>query len=146
MINDALGKEISSKEFIAITDILGKPEIDTDIESDIAYYSWDNYGIDMVVKYESKIFKNIFLYPFGSTSEFEYIDDRQPCTLICKENDFDENISIQAVLDKYSEPDAKGNHKRETSFLYRNLNGYKIRFTFDNKSKLYEILIGQKDN
>ena len=146
MINDALGKEISSKEFIAITDILGEPEIYTDIEEDTMNYSWYQHGIDIVVNYEAKTFYNIFLYPNGTTSEVEYIKDRKPCKPICEENSFDQNISMQEVRDKYGEPDAEGNHPKESALLYRNIHTYTIRFTFDDKSKLYEIVIGMRSN
>jgi len=145
MINDALGKEISSKEFIAITDILGKPEIDTDIESDITYYSWDNYGIDIVINHEAKTFQNIFLHPFGTTSQVEYINDRKPCTLICKENDFDQNFTMQEVRDKYGEPDAEGKGYPKHGLMYRNINNKVMRFVFTNETELHFIMLGHRN-
>jgi len=146
MINDALGKKISSKEFIAITDILGEPEIRTDIESDITDYSWDNYGIDIVINHEDETFDNIVLYPYGSTSEFEYINDQKSCTPICKENDFEENITMQEVREKYGKPDAEGDSHRGHTLSYWDLDGYEIYFTFSDKSKLFAILIGIRSN
>jgi len=139
MINDALGKEISSKEFITITDILGEPEIRTDIESDITDYIWDRHGISIVLSCETGIFQNIFFYPNGSTSKLEYINDKKPCTSICKENDFDQNLTMQEVRDKYGEPDAEGKG------YPRHINGIVMRFVFTNETELHFIMLGQRN-
>ena len=143
MINDALGKEKSSPEFLAILDILGKPIIEVD--DDIVDYMWDNHGINIVLSYETGIFINIFFYPNGSTSEFEYINDRKSCTPICKEYDFDQNLTMQEVRDKYGEPDAEGKGYPGHGLLYRNINGIVMRFVFTNETELHFIMLGQRN-
>ena len=145
MINDALGKKIDSKEFKVIMDILGEPEIETDMESDRTDYSWDHYGINIVINHEAETFDNIVLYPYGSTSEFEYINDRKPCKYICKDNDFDQNITMKEVREKYGKPNTEKETYLGYVMRYRNLNGYTIFFTFSSESQLYSTMIGTRD-
>jgi len=144
VVFNALGKKKTSPEFIAVLDILGKPIIEDDSDSDIVDYMWDNHGINIVLSYDTGIFLNIFLYPNGAKHDEDYNPDQEPCNVICKENDFDQNLTMQEVREKYGKPDVEKDSYRGYVLLYRNIDDRTMRFVFTNETELYYIMLGQK--
>ena len=142
IIFNALGKHKSSPEFLVILDILGKPTIDEDIDSDRVDCTWNNHGINIVLSYETGIFLNIFLYPNGGKYDEDYLPDDEPCKVICKENDFDEYITMQEVRDKYGKPDRERQSHLGYKLFYYNHNNLKYYFTFTDETQIYSIMIG----
>jgi len=145
IVFNAFGKEKSSPEFKAILEILGEPVIEPDIESNLIDLSWYHHGIDIVLSHDTEIFFNIFFYPNGTKTDKEYLTDRKPCKPICQENEFDQNLTMQEVREKYGKPDTEKETHEGYVFRYRNIHGNKIFFTFINETKLYSIMIGWRE-
>jgi len=145
IVFNAIGKEKSSLEFLAILEILGEPKIKNDIDSDRVDYTWSNHGINIVLSHETELFYNIFFYPNGTKNDEEYIIDKKSCKTICQENDFDQNLTMEEVREKYGNPDIEKETYGGYVFRYSNIHGYKIFFTFIDETQLYSIMIGWKE-
>lgn len=145
IVFNAFGKHKDSEEFKKILDILGEPTIEPDIDSNLIDYSWNHYGIDIVLSYDTELFYNIFFYPQGTHSDKDYLDDREPCKPICNDNDFEQNLTMQEIREKYGNPNTEKETYGGYVFRYPNIDGYKRFFTFSDENTLYSIMIGWRD-
>jgi hypothetical protein len=135
MILNVIGKDHRSQEFIRITDILGEPEISVDADIDRVDFTWNDYGVNIVIGYEEGIVENFFFYPMGI--------NKGSCKQICLYEEFDMVLSIQEIIKRYGKPqkEKKNILGHELYYLFDN---YKIYFTFHDDDNIYSILIGIK--
>lgn len=142
LILEALGNSIDSTAFSEIMEIMnqeGRENVAVDVGIDRVDYTWDHYGVNIVIGYEDELFKTIFLYviPDNETSS---------CKIICKDGDFDVNFSIEDIKNKYGEAyyeDKDGDFGHELRYKF---DKYKLNFSFIDKGKYISlIMIGRSE-
>jgi len=138
-IIELLGLQANSEKFTGVCKILGEAHFKIDSENNRIDYTWYQYGVNIVISDNEECIESIFLYPFGSYNDFEYIENKEPSLFLCK-NECYQNLTMRELKDKYGEPISTSRSLHGYVLKYENIDGLEIHFTFKNSKTLYSVM------